>query len=234
MRLTSEDALATELRDPEIRQHTVESQIRIGVPFQLRAMREKRGWTQETLAEKLGTTQNTVSRLENPRTSKPTITTLLRVASAFDVGLLVRFVPFGFYGDVIEAMNPTHIEIPSYEEELKDEIAALAEIDTKQAVNIEQGYARPQERALADWPFHREAVTQKQPVPILEMTGLTTAFDDDFPVPRKDPNLALTQHCACTTLRVTADDKRLGATSTYLPSFLMDPCLGAYLNDQRV
>src|ERR1039457_2702170 len=111
MRLDSDAPLAVELRDPEIRQHTVESQIRIGLPFQMRAMREKKRWTQEIVAEKLGTTQNTISRLENPKTGKPTIKTLLRYARAFDVGLLVRFVPFGFYGGVIEAMNPTHIEV---------------------------------------------------------------------------------------------------------------------------
>jgi transcriptional regulator with XRE-family HTH domain len=84
-------------------------------------MREHRGWTQEAVAEKLGTTQNTISRLENPKTGKPTIKTLLRIARVFDVGLLVRFVPFGFYGDVIEAMDPTHVEIPSYDEELAGE-----------------------------------------------------------------------------------------------------------------
>src|SRR5258707_15502158 len=124
MRLSSDASLAQELSDRETREHTVESQIRIGVPFQLRAIRERRGWTQERLAEKIGTTQNTISRLENPKTSKPTIKTLLRLAHAFDVGLLVRFVPFGFYGGAIEATKATHIEIPSYDEELQGEIAA--------------------------------------------------------------------------------------------------------------
>src|SRR5207244_1896378 len=33
-----------------------------------------------------------------------------------------RFVPFGFYGDVIEAMDATHIEIPSYDEEFAKEV----------------------------------------------------------------------------------------------------------------
>jgi HTH-type transcriptional regulator / antitoxin HipB len=121
MKLNSESPLAAELCDPEIRQHTVTSQIKIGVPFQIRAMREHRGWTQTVLAEKLGTTQNTISRLENPRTGKPTITTLIRLAEAFDVGLLVRFVPFGFYKNVIESMDSTHVEVPSYDEELERE-----------------------------------------------------------------------------------------------------------------
>jgi transcriptional regulator with XRE-family HTH domain len=127
MKLSSDAPLAIELSDAEIRQHTIGSQIKIGIPFQLRAMREHREWTQEVLAEKIGTTQNTISRLENPKTAKPSITTLLRLAHAFDVGLLVRFVPFGFYGDVINATNATHIEVPSYDEELHEELAALEE-----------------------------------------------------------------------------------------------------------
>ena len=122
MKLFSESQpLALELRDPEIRAHTIESQIKIGIPFQIRAIREKRGWTQEELAQKIGTTQNTISRLENPRVGKPNIQTLLRLAHAYDVGLLVRFVPFGFYGDVIDAMDSTHVEIPSYDEELAEQ-----------------------------------------------------------------------------------------------------------------
>jgi hypothetical protein len=34
---------------------------------------------------------------------------------------LVMFVPFGFYRDVIEAMDATHIEVPSYDEEQANE-----------------------------------------------------------------------------------------------------------------
>jgi transcriptional regulator with XRE-family HTH domain len=140
MRLSSDIQLAKELSDRETRENTVESQIKIGIPFQLRAMREHREWTQEKLAEVLGTTQNTISRLENPKTSKPTVKTLLRIARAFDVGLLVRFVPFGFYGDVIDAMAPSHIEVPSYAEELNDELDVPAH-ESEQIEALFQGEA---------------------------------------------------------------------------------------------
>ena len=39
--------------------------------------------------------QNAISRLENPSYGKATLTTLKRLAAAFDVALIVRFVPFG-------------------------------------------------------------------------------------------------------------------------------------------
>jgi transcriptional regulator with XRE-family HTH domain len=58
-------------------------------------MRHKKGWSQPALANELCTTQNQIYRLENAATSKPTISTLKKIAAIFDVGLIVRFVPFG-------------------------------------------------------------------------------------------------------------------------------------------
>jgi transcriptional regulator with XRE-family HTH domain len=138
MKLSSDTQLAKELSDRETREQTVASQIRTGIPFQLRAMRERRKLTQERVAEMLETSQNAISRLENPKTSKPTIKTLLRIARAFDVGLLVRFVPFGFYGEVIESMGPDHIEVPSYVEELQDELDSQTDNVGEQVGAIDQ------------------------------------------------------------------------------------------------
>lgn len=46
------------------------------------------------MEEKTGIKQQAISRLENPYYGKATLTTLKRIAAAFDVGLLVEFVPF--------------------------------------------------------------------------------------------------------------------------------------------
>lgn len=113
----SKDKIARDVADQEQRHLIVEAQIRNGIPLQIRAMREDRGWTQTALAEKLGTTQNTVSRLENPKTSKPAITTLERIAEAFDVALLVRFAPFSEFVDSVASMSRKSVAVPSYEKE---------------------------------------------------------------------------------------------------------------------
>lgn len=42
----------------------------------------------------VGMNQNAISRLESPERGRPTITTLKRLAEAFDVALVVHFVPF--------------------------------------------------------------------------------------------------------------------------------------------
>jgi transcriptional regulator with XRE-family HTH domain len=57
-------------------------------------MREEREWTQGKLGEISGKPRNVISRLENPNYGALTLKTLLEMASAFEVALLVRFVPF--------------------------------------------------------------------------------------------------------------------------------------------
>jgi ribosome-binding protein aMBF1 (putative translation factor) len=56
----------------------------------VRDMREARGLSQRQLAERMGTTQSVVGRLESGG-SRPTLATLDRVAAALDLVLEVRF-----------------------------------------------------------------------------------------------------------------------------------------------
>lgn len=64
------------------------------VPFQIRILREQRGWSQAKLAKLAKTTQAAISRLEDPDYGGISISTLLKLASCFDNALLVKFVPF--------------------------------------------------------------------------------------------------------------------------------------------
>ena len=117
MNTSSRTSFLEEIKDTETRQLHVAAQIRVGVPLQLRAMRESRGWTQERLAKTIGTTQNSVSRLESPQYGRATISTLLRVAEAFDVALIVRFVPFSDFADVVTGMSVDSVAVPSFSED---------------------------------------------------------------------------------------------------------------------
>jgi len=76
------------------RERFVESHLAKGIAHQIRTLRETLGMSQTELAEKVGMNQNAISRLESAEYGKPTITTLKRLAAAFDVALVVRFVPF--------------------------------------------------------------------------------------------------------------------------------------------
>src|ERR1700683_1982027 len=88
------DLLQRLRKSKNVRTRFVESHIGKTLAFQTRAMREKEEWSQQTLAEKIGSNQNAVYRAENPNYGKQTITTLKKLAAAFDVALIVRFVPF--------------------------------------------------------------------------------------------------------------------------------------------
>ncbi len=113
-------------RGSSARQRFVESHISRGLAFQIRALRDRKGWSQEKLAEEVGMNQNAISRLENPSYGKPTITTLKRIASVFDVAVIVRFVPFKQLADWVSGtpfvdygLSNKALVVPSFEEDWK-------------------------------------------------------------------------------------------------------------------
>lgn len=72
----------------------LEAETITGLAHQIRAIRMQRGWTQDDLAARMKTTQNVVSRLEDPSYGRYTLKTLLDLAKTFDTGMQVRFVSF--------------------------------------------------------------------------------------------------------------------------------------------
>src|SRR5260370_15781935 len=109
----------------ESRARFIESNLGKHLAFQIRGMRDRAKWNQQELAEKVSMNQNAISRLENPFYGKPTLTTLKRVAAAFDVGLVVRFAPFSELVDwvsrtprVERGLSPSSLSPLSFHEEL--------------------------------------------------------------------------------------------------------------------
>ncbi len=81
-------------RNKTYRDAFVGAHISNTIAAQIGAMREAAGLTQTALANKIGTGQSRISALEDPNNSNVEIATLRRLASAFDVALTVRFIPF--------------------------------------------------------------------------------------------------------------------------------------------
>jgi transcriptional regulator with XRE-family HTH domain len=82
------------MKSREYRESFVASHVSNTIAAQIFMMREDRKWTQKALAEKAGMKQSRISAIEDPDFENIEIATLRRLASAFDVGLSVRFVPF--------------------------------------------------------------------------------------------------------------------------------------------
>ncbi len=117
--LNIDSSLVAELRDKSYRDAYVASLIRIGLPLEIRALRKSREWTQPQLAEYAGMAQPRISEIEKPGERRLNIETLLRLASAFDVGLQVRFVPFSELIGWSEALDLDDFSVETFEGELK-------------------------------------------------------------------------------------------------------------------
>lgn len=125
------------LKDKAYRDAYVREHIRIGLPYQIRAMREEecRKWTQKELGDRADKPQNVISRIEDPTYGKLTLQTLLELASAFDVALVVKFVPFTKFITEFDDVSPRSLEAKDYateERELSILAAARPHPDLKQ------------------------------------------------------------------------------------------------------
>lgn len=96
----------------------VSSQINVGIPFQIRALRKQRGWDQKTLADKSGMAQPRISAIEKVGGASLNLETLKRLAAAFDIGLVVRFAPFGELVSWSGSFSPDEFEVSSFEDDV--------------------------------------------------------------------------------------------------------------------
>ncbi len=125
------------LQDPDYRKQLIDEHINVGIAFQIHGLRKRQGLKQKQLAEKLGEKkQPLISSWENPNYGKYTLGTLKDLAKAFDVGLLVRFVPFSTLVDWTINLTPDVIAPPSFSEEQKriamwDWVASIPLKDTR-------------------------------------------------------------------------------------------------------
>jgi len=109
--------VVSKLKDREYRRAYVDSQILVGIPFQIRSLRKQRDWSQERLAEEAGMLQPRISAIEKPGRGKLNLETLERIAAAFDIALQVRFVSFSELIGWSEGFEPDAFGIQSFAEE---------------------------------------------------------------------------------------------------------------------
>ncbi len=118
--------LYRKLRDKSYRDEFVSAQIDFALSIQIRTLRDKRGWSQKDLGDKIGLPQSGVSRLESPGHAF-SVATLKKIASAFDVALVVRLAPFSELAEwSLDLSQETHL-VPSFLEDSGFGDAALAQ-----------------------------------------------------------------------------------------------------------
>lgn len=89
----------------------VASHISETVAAQIALLRSERGWTQKDLGARTDMKQSRISALEDPNNENYEIATLKRIASAFDVGLTVRFVPYSEIAKWSVTLGPHRLKV---------------------------------------------------------------------------------------------------------------------------
>jgi transcriptional regulator with XRE-family HTH domain len=122
--------LLEKFKDKEYRDSFVREFIYSRLPLKIRAMRDRREMSQAELGEKAGVAQAWVSKLEDPNYGRLTISTLLKIASSFDCGLSVDFVPFSQILNGATRLSPRAFDVPSFSEDvaLENELMVVSSI----------------------------------------------------------------------------------------------------------
>ena len=136
--MSSVSKLWRKLRDKSYRDGYTEAQLSIEVPFQIRAIRKARGWTQAQLAKRCGIPQARISHIEQSGRDPLSLRTLYRLAAAFDVGLLVQFVPFSELVRREAVFDPETFRVPSFAE---DHVERAVQVSTKSVQGIAESFA---------------------------------------------------------------------------------------------
>ena len=109
--------LREELENREFRESYVAENVRRGLAYQIAALRRARGWSQAEFARQAGKPQSTIHRWEDPTYGKFSLSTLIEIASIFDVGLISKFVGFGELLVSVSNLRPDKLAILSYDKE---------------------------------------------------------------------------------------------------------------------
>ena len=89
--ITFSEYLKEQLKDPEIKRYYDDFGKQLEIAYEIIKLRKEKGISQRQLADKIGTSQGNIARIESGRENFTT-ETLQRIASAFGRDLQVQFV----------------------------------------------------------------------------------------------------------------------------------------------
>jgi transcriptional regulator with XRE-family HTH domain len=101
----------------EYREAYTDEFLNAWIATQIRALREQRSMTQADLAQKAGMKQSRISALENINYSSWSVSTLQRLAKAFDLTLSVEFKSYGKRVDDLERFERRDLAEPGFAED---------------------------------------------------------------------------------------------------------------------
>jgi transcriptional regulator with XRE-family HTH domain len=138
--------LLSELEIPKYHDYFVASQLNKGFSFQMRALRASQELTQGDLAGLAKTKQSVISRIETNGVSNLSVKSLLKLASAFNVGLVLRFVSLEH---LLDWKNPISLEelAPQKSEVVLQNLKKAAKQKTTNVPTTNDNQIEPKRRA---------------------------------------------------------------------------------------
>jgi transcriptional regulator with XRE-family HTH domain len=109
--------LWAKMRDKPYRDTFVAAHLSTNIAAQIQTLRETRGWKQKELAQKTDMGPARISVMENPSYDRFNLSTLRRLASAFDVALTVRFEPFSSLVNWVANLSPEKLSVPGFDQD---------------------------------------------------------------------------------------------------------------------
>lgn len=109
--------LADELQDREARSQYLRDFLNAHIALQIKTLRQQRNLTQQALAELAGKGQSQISEMESIDCTSWKVSTLLNLAHAFDVALVVNFESFGEALGEISNVRREALEKPSFKDD---------------------------------------------------------------------------------------------------------------------
>jgi transcriptional regulator with XRE-family HTH domain len=114
------------LRNEQFRHAYADEHLNLSIATQIKAIREKQRLTQATLAERIGTKQTGISRIESANYSRWSIAVLRRLAEAFDLRLRVSFEEFGTLWREVDDFSRESLERREFKQDPEFEESADA------------------------------------------------------------------------------------------------------------
>jgi transcriptional regulator with XRE-family HTH domain len=134
------------------------------IASQITILRAANGWTQTELADRARMKQSRISALEDPNWENVEVGTLRRLASAFDVGLTIRFIPFGELAQWAATLSEDKLLVPTYEKEVADETSPQPAAEPNVATAISAAPSLTGGVEFFSWPSARSEAPWSNPV----------------------------------------------------------------------
>jgi transcriptional regulator with XRE-family HTH domain len=151
----------------------LQAKVRGMIAYQMQALREKTGLNQTDFANKIGKTQSVVSRLEDTEYGRVTVQTLLDVACALDVALVVKFTSYPDFLSQTRDASVAALQPATIHESMAETNAPLLGVSAAYSRFLREGEA---EQQVASAQGHASNDNQ-------QVVAKSQLYKQDFPFP---------------------------------------------------